>query len=104
MESGNFCIVHYVGSRKIGLEYGRNYGSNTIGHTDMRSPIFTHSFLYRLRTESPILMLSRQLYKIRLVTQRRNEFGRGLRNANEHAVATALIEDIICVAIKAGHP
>ena len=33
MRSGNFYIVHYYGSGNFGLEYGRNYGSITIGHT-----------------------------------------------------------------------
>ena len=33
MGSGNFYIVHYYGSGNFGLEYGRNYGSITIGHT-----------------------------------------------------------------------
>ena len=33
MGSGKFYIVHYYGSGNFGLEYGRNYGSITIGHT-----------------------------------------------------------------------
>jgi hypothetical protein len=35
MGSGKFYIVHYYGSGNFGLEYGRNYGSITIGHTEL---------------------------------------------------------------------
>ena len=36
MGSGKFYIVHYYGSGNFGLEYGRNYGSITIGHSGNR--------------------------------------------------------------------